>query len=267
MDVWLIEDGERCGPFHFHEIEEKILAGDLGPDSPAWIEGRSEWLRLGEMPEFAECFERVEEQLEEGLTEGERPPELPAQAVTPAQLLRRFWARWFDLHMFGLVWWGSMRLAGHDLAELMTDMWMLVWQMLPWFAIETLMIHLWGTTPGKALLGIRVRQADGRPPPIGASIWRSLRVWTLGLGLGMPLMVLLCQGLSFWVSRRIGRPLWDVAGDHRVSVAAVLPVRVVLFVALFVLLVALRTVVLMPAIEELYGPQLEAIRQLNSKGS
>ena len=92
-------------------------------------------------------------------------------------------------------------------------------------------------------------------------------MWTLGLGLGMPLMVLLCQGLSFWVTRRIGRPLWDTAGDHRVSVVPVLPVRVVFFVSLFILLVALRTAVLMPAIEELYGPQLEAIRRLDSGGS
>ena len=182
-------------------------------------------------------------------------------------MLRRFWARWFDLHLFGLVWWGGMRLAGHDLAGLMTDMWMLVWQMLPWFAIEALLIHLWGTTPGKALLGVKVRQADGRPLAIGPSVWRALRVWTLGVGLGMPLMVILCQGLSFWVTRRVGRPLWDTAGDHRVSVAQVSTVRVVVFAGLFILLVALRTAVLMPAIEEIYGEQLEAIRRLDSGGS
>jgi uncharacterized RDD family membrane protein YckC len=275
MDVWLIEDGERRGPFPQFEIERRILDGDLEPDCPAWVEGQGSWQEISRSPQFAAVFERARDALQggpepdpaAGQAEPEpepvaaQPPELPAQAVTTAQLLRRFWARWFDLHLFGVIWWSGMRLAGHDLAALMTDMWMLVWQMLPWFAIEALMIHLWGTTPGKALLGIRVRQADGSPPSIGASVWRSLRVWTLGLGLGMPLLVILCQGLSLWTSRRLGRPLWDVAGDHRVAVGPLRPARLSLFVGLFVVLIGLRGWVLMPAVEELYGDKLELLRQ------
>jgi hypothetical protein len=197
----------------------------------------------------------------------EAPPPVPAEPVTNRQLIRRFWARWFDLQLFGLCWWGSMRWAGHDLADLMTDMWMMIWQMLPWFAIEAVLIHLWGTTPGKALLGIRVLQADGRSPAAGASLWRSLRVWMMGLGLGMPLVVILCQGLSWWISRRLGRPLWDVAGDHRVRVAAVAPPRVAVFVVLFVAMVMMRGWVLLPAMEELYPGQFEALRALESSGS
>ena len=246
MDVWLIQDGERCGPFPSFEIERLIRDGEIDPDTPSWIEGQGEWQPLSEARQFADAYENTTP--EAGTVEvaaGVKVPpvvvpELPVMAVTKAQMLRRFWARWFDLHLYGLVWLGSMRLAGHNMTELVTDMWMLIWQMLPWFGIEAVMIHLWGTTPGKALLGIRVRQANGRPPAVGASVWRSLRVWVLGLGLGMPLLVIFCQGVSFWVTRRVGRPLWDAAGDHRVSVAQLLPARVAAFVGLFVLLVAMR---------------------------
>jgi uncharacterized RDD family membrane protein YckC len=272
MEVWLIQDGERAGPFPSFEIERRIREGDISPDQPAWVEGMGKaWKPLGEIRQFRKVFEAfVDGPVESAPLAGAvaapavEPPALPAQAVTTAELMRRFWARWFDLHLFGLCWWAAMRWAGHDLVDLMSDMWVLVWQMLPWFAIEAMLIHLWGTTPGKALLGIRVAQANGKPPSIGASVWRSFRVWAMGLGLGMPLVVIFCQGLSFWISRRIGRPLWDTAGDHRVRAGRVSPVRVAVFVGLFMVMIGLRGWVLMPAVEELYGEQLESIRSIGA---
>jgi uncharacterized RDD family membrane protein YckC len=194
------------------------------------------------------------------------PPAVPAQAVTAAELMRRFWARWFDLHLFGLCWWGGMSLAGHDLVALSKGTWILIWQMLPWFAIEAVLIHVWGTTPGKALLGVRVAQADGKPPSTGASMWRSFRVWTMGLGLGIPFVVIFCQGLSFWISRRIGRPLWDTAGDHRVRVSWISPLRIAVFVCLFLVLIGLRSWVLMPVAEEMQRELQEILREFAAAG-
>jgi len=273
MDVWLIQDGERSGPFPSFEIERLIRDGDVDPDSPAWIEGQGEWQPLSETRLFGEMFEQCETRgIEAVPTVGPviapvaEPPALPVEAVTAAEMVRRFWARWFDLHLFGLFWWGGMRLAGHDLVELSRDTWVLIWLMLPWFAIEAMLIHLWGTTPGKALLGIRVVQANGKPPTTGASVWRSLRVWTLGLGLGLPLVVIVCQGLSFWVSRRIGRPLWDTAGDHRVQVRRISPLRVAIFVGSFVLLAVLRGWVLMPVAEEIERQLQEVLREFGAAG-
>lgn len=51
-----------------------------------------------------------------------------------------------------------------------------------------------GNTPGKALLGLRVVQADGGPPGFVQLCRRNLGVWAAGLGLGLALISLLTMG-------------------------------------------------------------------------
>lgn len=48
-----------------------------------------------------------------------------------------------------------------------------------------------GNTPGKALLGLRVLRIDGTAPGFWRLVWRNLRMWLAGLGLGLPMFTIL----------------------------------------------------------------------------
>lgn len=120
------------------------------------------------------------------------------------------WARWFA-RTFD-VWWetGLVALvAGIVLCR--TSPLFLRWLETPfgWKAfglvcipfallLDAALQALAGNTPGKAMLGLRVVQADGRRLGFGEQVGRNLCVWTTGLGCCLPVIGLVAmarQGL------------------------------------------------------------------------
>lgn len=271
MNVWLIEDGEKQGPFPAFEIENRIRAGELGGERPAWTEGQDRWRKLAELPAFDAVFRELAERGPQAAEPRQAepaaplpapvdtpPPPLPPQALGFGHWARRFWARWFDLQLFGLLWWAGMRLAGRDLAAALTSPWLTVAQMVPWFLLEAYLLHRFGTTPGKLLLGLRVRSDDGHPLPLGVCLKRCLRVWGVGLGFGLPIVLVPCQLVSWWFAQKAGRAWWDLTCGLRVASGIVPPARIAVFAVLFFVILQLRVQILMPAMPallELYGQE------------
>src|SRR5690606_5351517 len=70
---------------------------------------------------------------------------------------------------------------------------------------------------GKRLLGIRVTEPDGSHLSLAAATRRSLRVLIAGIGFGLGHLSVFCQGLSWFIARKLGAPVWDHLGGHRVS--------------------------------------------------
>ena len=113
MDIWIIRDGEKTGPIHDFEVRRKIEAGELPATTPAWHEGLAAWKPLGRNRPLhprvrtrpstaaaaAECRSRIK-------------PAAAAAAANDLSIVRRFWARWFDLYLFAGFWWLGMWAAG-----------------------------------------------------------------------------------------------------------------------------------------------------------
>lgn len=211
MDFWLIRDGEKAGPFADYDIRSKIEAGELEPDDPVWHEGLDGWRPLQEIVSFQSAFERPPAV----------PPPLPTYALPPSvgqgrlPMSRRFWARGFDLQLYASIWWVGLWLAGQDLEGVITNAWLMVSMYLPWFLFEAVMIHCWGTTPGKALLGIRVENEDGSSLDLTQSLKRAMRVYFSGVGMGVGWICQICMGVSWLIGRNMGFTLWDRTGGHR----------------------------------------------------
>lgn len=69
----------------------------------------------------------------------------------------------------------------------------LVWGMVAlagFLNIEALLLSIFGTTPAKALLGLRVVTNTGRPLTFGLALRRSLNVWVRGMAIGFPIISL-----------------------------------------------------------------------------
>ena len=47
MEIWIIKDGERSGPYQDFEVRRRINAGEWDESTPAWHEGMKEWGVLG----------------------------------------------------------------------------------------------------------------------------------------------------------------------------------------------------------------------------
>lgn len=245
MDIWIIQDGEKTGPIPDFEVRRRIEAGELATSTPVWHEGLATWTPLAEISLFQREFERrapvVDTPVVSPVPARTVPPPLPDQP----HLVRRFWARWLDLYVYAGLWWIAMWAAGRDIGMILTQPWIMLLHYVPWFVFETFLLHRSGTTPGKWLLGIRVVNNDGSLLGLAEATRRSARVLFIGIGFGWGILALVCQLMSWITTKRLGRPLWDHAGGHRLEVSPLNPFRLVAYV--FVLIAALQLQVIVVA--------------------
>lgn len=233
MDIWLIEDGDKTGPYPEYEIRARIRSGRCRADSPVWHDGLVGWTELGKTELFARDFQ---------------PPELPvrpsagptpsatsgADALPWGQAFRRFFARWFDLSLYSSLVWLAVWVVDPAIAGRFFGSWTMAFFYVPWFLVEAALLHTYGKTPGKFLLGMEVVNADGTRLSLRQGLWRSFRVLILGIGFGWNFLAAICQGLSLHAARRFGRPLWDMAGGHKVPMKTITGGKLVLLIVLWV---------------------------------
>lgn len=258
MDIWIIRDGEKIGPIHDYEVRRKIELGELPATTPAWHEGLSAWQPLIEIDLFTREFE---------LAAATAPPEpelfaLGARTAPPPlpekpYYLRRFCARWFDLILYSGVWWIGMWACRQNIESAMLNTWVMFLQYVPWFAFEALLIHHYGTTPGKWLLGLRVVNKDGSRLDLAAATRRALRVMFTGVGFGWGLLAVFCQALSLFTAKRLGSTLWDYSGGHRVTAEPLHPLRLVALIFLGFGAVQLQLIVISPIVNPPMVEQME----------
>lgn len=249
MDIWIIRNGEKTGPIHDYEVRHKIEDGELSPDTPAWHEGLDSWKSLGEIDLFKREFD-LPLPVAESPSIFIRPleaDELPTPPVQRQLLLgRRFWARWFDLCLYSGIWWILMWATGRDIRATLSNLWIMFPHYVPWFILEAFLIHHFGTTPGKWLLGLRVANLDDSKLTLGESTRRSARVLFTGIGFGWQLLTLFCQLLSYFTTKRIGCSLWDHVGGHKLVPEPLRATRIIAFVLLFIGSLMLQTAVVTP---------------------
>ena len=81
--------------------------------------------------------------------------------------------------------------------------------------LEPLCLHYFGTTPGKALLGLYVERPDGGRLSLGEAARRTFDVLTYGLGFHVPILSLVLL-IRSWLRHRDGRPLrWEEGSELR----------------------------------------------------
>ncbi|MGN1188753.1 MAG: MerR family transcriptional regulator [Lachnospiraceae bacterium] len=119
---------------------------------------------------------------------------------SPVAPIRRFLARSMDMAIIGAainaVLQFGFRLNMAKYAALASIVFSLA-VMLVMYLVEPLLLHIFGTTPGKAMLGLHLEGHDGELPEL-----ESARAWTggvilSGMGLNMPVLSLIRMFLSW----------------------------------------------------------------------
>jgi uncharacterized RDD family membrane protein YckC len=266
MEIWIVRDGERSGPYQDFEVRRRINASEWNENTPAWHEGMKEWGTLGEI----ECFRREfqqESEAEKSPTRDESA--LEKTSVQPdysnasgrLHLGRRFWARWFDLYLYEGIWWMAIWAMGADIGAVLDQTWLMIFHFMPWFVLEIVMLQRFGTTPGKWLMGLRVLNRDGSRMNVSESMRRAWRVYFIGIGMGWGLLALICQLMALAGVKRFGMPIWDHAGGHQVIAEPLRGARVGAFVCLWFVVLQMQMLVVSPHVVERVGHLFPALKE------
>jgi uncharacterized RDD family membrane protein YckC len=84
---------------------------------------------------------------------------------------------------------------------------------LVWFPLEALLISRWGYTPGKWLLGIAVRDAQGARLSFRGAFHRNAALWAYGYGANT-LFGFVTAVLAYASLKRNGATYWDALGGY-----------------------------------------------------
>ncbi|MGJ8672318.1 RDD family protein [Rubritalea sp.] len=221
MKIWLIENGEKQGPYETYALRERIEVGEISADTLAWYQGAEGWDRIDTIPQLSLLFEAKKEVT---------PPPLPEVTQTPKQALkeaiarevakapplhmtRRLFARLFDYMLYiSLIFVCFQERA---MQAMMGDsMPQFLGVGVAYVILDGLMTHLWRSSPGKFLLGLKITDQMGHAIPLKGSLIRSLRAWVLGLG--MWVMMPFSLAISAFMAKRFGYFLWDMPHRYRV---------------------------------------------------
>jgi uncharacterized RDD family membrane protein YckC len=231
---WYAQDGSAHGPVPREALQALWRAQRIDGATLVWRGGLTHWQPLAELAEFAELAERTQglppplpapPRVPAGPSSGPAAhephlpgfggftgpapaalPEVPG-AVRRATLWQRFVARAVDINVFalwvGLLWlwvgprdaWYAAAASGGGTAA--------AFLLLPLaLAAEALVLAWAGTSPGKALVGLRVQRIDGAALTTSDALRRAFGVWTAALACGVPLVSL---ATMLWQATRVGR--------------------------------------------------------------
>ena len=123
--------------------------------------------------------------------------------------VRRYIARSFDFLLCSLPWYLALQAAGADTKGRLAAVWLSILGMVTMLVLEPLLLHLFGTTPGKWLMGLRVTDENGKTLPLAAAWRRTWRVLWYGYGAGIPIYNIV-RLYSCWKAEQAEQPLeWE----------------------------------------------------------
>ena len=238
MILWIIQDGKKLGPLEDYEVREMIREGKVSRDTRVWHEGADGWLSASDLGVLANEFVAPEEKRE-----------LIQIRLTPFRAWPRLGARLIDyliyesiLHSFSILCGVNLWKGGDSSG------WVVIGIVLPVILMEAAMVGSLGFTPGKWLLGLRVETLGGQRLSTGQAFVRSLRVWVLGMGMFIPLMMIIGCCMSLWFGKKKGGMLWDLQSGFQVKGEQLTRKRIALFWVVLVVVISFNSLLNLPEI-------------------
>lgn len=278
MDIYWIQDHEKKGPLPEVEVISMLEAGLIPENVRAWHAGCAEWVRIHDLPVLKEMFAIRKEKEERRKAEEEAPEgeaaELsvadPVEAGTVPEEAEtaedegvvlvvpypyvRFLGRMADVLMHMTLYLAVLRILGVAFTPdfLPGSYEALLYLCLPMVLIEAAFVGTLGTTPGKAMLGVSVRDYQGNRLSFSTAFRRSLFVMVLGLGCFAPSLMALALFFSWWWVRRFGFTPWDrKLGTTDVLNESLTLRKVVMTLVLIILCLQIMYVLLIPWLPEI----------------
>ncbi|TSA02762.1 MAG: hypothetical protein D4R81_04445 [Nitrospiraceae bacterium] len=146
---------------------------------------------------------------------------------------RRYFARMTDYVLFGLVSGIFIVIFAPSVFD-SNDLFLNITGSFAWIFIEASLLSSWGTTPGKWLLEIKLRNSNGNKLAFASALNRSFSVWLKGIGVGFPIASLMTMAIAYGRLKRERTTSWDEAGGIALTYKKLVPAKLFLVVLLFV---------------------------------
>ena len=280
MPWHIVRDGRPTGPIDEAEIARLAGVGGLAPDDLVWRPGLAGWIRAREAPELqdvgraappsaaAECAASApsesappapparaapDDSLRTSILGLDSPdaevPPLPAGASLAAPW-PRYWARQLDLAFESLL---VGFLVGAVAPSAIAPLWdtstgriqgNMIFVALA-LLLDAIVMALFGTTLGKALQGLRVRDLKGNSPRLFRALQRNLGVFFAGCGFGVPVISLITYIMNYRRLSSNDLTFWDRNAGTRVFDQRVTPLRTWLTASLCLAVMAYTAIIYM----------------------
>jgi len=146
----------------------------------------------------------------------------------------RYWARMFDIYLFGIVVAIVIVIANpHAFDDKDSEQMFGLCLIFGWVFVESLFISTIGNTPGKWLLKTQLVPPAGVTPSYSIALSRSLKVWWRGLGIGFPIASLITLIVAHRNMHKNSVTSWDQEDGFTVVHHRIGPLRVVVAVVFF----------------------------------
>ena len=248
MEYFLSVEGARSGPFSQFQIIERIREGLLLGPELIWFKGAADWQPLRELDEFTGYWPLTVEQI----TRADEARRLARVSMDTPQPWLRFWARALDYAWFGLALTFLVysllpyldKLASGSKSQQLWIMLALALHPLIFVPVEAWWLSRYGTTPGKSLLRVQVRDKEGGLPNFQQAFRRATLVFVKGVALGFGLPAIFTMSYSRMILMQTGTTSWDRDSQTRVEHGEPETWRFLLLVALMIGLSFLTTIFL-----------------------
>lgn len=235
MQIFLLQDGEKTGPYTVYEIASRVRDGKVDPETLGWYQGADDWLPLKDLPAVETVFSDSKPREEIVIVEEDRDAFAPRQLRSST----RFWARVTDISIvhsaIGIIAIFSGLIPAAHIDQPSIPLFLLPAAMV--MLLDTILLHLFGTTPGKWLLRISVKTKSGGRIPLRTAFRRSFTVWWRGIGLWIPGVSLIMMIFAQTGYLRNGYTPWDDACGLEVEHGKVTRWRVAIAIGLIIGLV------------------------------
>ncbi len=118
----------------------------------------------------------------------------------------RYWARYIDVYLFTIF---IIMLQQLLFPTKQLDLSIAVFGLhFVWVLLEAQLLATWGTTPGKWLLKIKVRDADNNKLTLKTALIRGFLVWSVGMAM-YTIFSTITEAISYMNLRSKGTTVWD----------------------------------------------------------
>lgn len=217
-----VRDHAREGPLSRKELQRLFHVGALDQGTLVWAPSLENWTPAAQVPEFlpSEPVQPLPVPVQNAPTVSPQRSSPPLPILDPDGPQVRPWvrygARFVDFVVGATATCLVMLLAAPAVLgwpEIALNMIFPLY----WVFVESAFLASWGTTPGKWLLRVTVRNGDGSKLTLRQAVTRSFRVWWRGLGTGFPLAELFTNIVAYRKLTEVGKTTWDRDGGHVVT--------------------------------------------------
>lgn len=134
---------------------------------------------------------------------------------------RRYFARMLDISIYAAIF-TCLILSIPSVYTYMMNMEMIIVNLIIFFfstCCSAIVMGATGSSVGKLLFGIKVRNQDYNKLSFKDACGRELRIWISGQGFGIPLISSITALFAYFQLKKNGMTLWDKTGEHRVIYA------------------------------------------------